>query len=490
MSQKSTDTARSTPFGLAYWMERVLIEVDRAHRDLSPDRIHDLRVALRRCRSMAEGFMAIDRDKGWKALLKEGRQLFRRLGKLRDTQILEEWIGRLGKPEDVVSIAMLFHLAQSERQLKHAAIDALQAFNRNRWHSLIGRLQARARHLPPGGPVFQLGALQALDEAHTLHKHALRNRSDAAYHRLRIAIKRFRYTVENFLPLLHEAWGQDLKEMQDCLGEVHDLFVFWQTARKFNVFPDAESKARWRALIVNEKSKRMDRYRGKMAGSRSLWNAWRRELPSQDQLAAATLKMIEKWAYFQGINLARARHVRRLAMQMLHGLRRRNPAEVKKYRTAIHLVAILQELGRAKSIRCFAPGAAGLSPGLPSTLGFTEELLLIAAIVIQSQRGKRQGLDWKLYPSLSIEQQQIILELCGILRLARVLSRESTHAIRSLEVEQTGDSITIFATGYSDLGPLAEKVARARYLLEFACRKPVIIRSAPDTQDTEQKICD
>jgi CHAD domain-containing protein len=479
MSHKAADPEISTPFGLAYWMERVLIEIDRTHRDLNPERIHDLRVALRRCRSMAEGFLAIDRDKGWRALLKEGRRLFKRLGKLRDTQILEEWIGRLGKPEDVVSIAMLFHLAQSERQLKHAAIDALQAFNRSRWHSLIGRLQARARHLPPGGAVFQLGALQAWDEAHSLHKHALRNRSDAANHRLRIAIKRFRYTVENFLPPLHEAWGQDLKEIQDCLGEVHDLFVFWQTARRFHVFPDAESQERWRALIVNEKSKRMDRYRAKMAGIDSLWNVWRRELPSQDQLPAATLKMIEKWAFFQGINLTRVRHVHRLAMQMFHGLRRWNPAEVKKYRAVIHLVAILQELGRAKSRRRLIPSATGLNLGLPTTLGFTEESLLIAAIVIQSQRGKLQDFDWKVYPSLSAEQQQLILELSGILRLARVLSRDSTHAIRSVQVEQTADSIAILAAGYSNLGPLAEKVARARYLLEFACRKPVIIRSAP-----------
>ena len=98
---------------------------------------------------MAEGFMAIDPDKGWRALLKEGRQLFRRLGRLRDVQVLEEWIGRLGEPEDHVSVAMLFHLAQSERDLKHAAVEALQAFDRDRWRGLIGRLQARASHLPP-----------------------------------------------------------------------------------------------------------------------------------------------------------------------------------------------------------------------------------------------------------------------------------------------------------------------------------------------------
>jgi CHAD domain-containing protein len=479
MSNKVSDSTKSTQFGLAYWMERVLVEVDKAHRDLDPDRIHDLRVALRRCKSMAEEFMAIDSDKGWRNLIKEGRQLFKRLGKLRDTQILEDWIGRLGSPEDTVYITMLFHLAQGERKLKKTAMESLRAFNRDRWSDLISRLQARAQHLPPGGAVFQLGAMQAWNEAHALHKQALRNRSDAAYHRLRIGIKKFRYTVENFLPLLHEEWGRDLKEMQDCLGEAHDLFIFWQTAMQFKVFPDLESRERWRALIANEKSKRIDRYRAKMAGNGSLWNVWRRGLPSQDQLPSATLKMIEKWAQFQGINITRARHVRSLAMQMFEGLHAGNRAEIKKQRPVISLAAILQEFGRAKSGKFLVASSPDFGLGLPSTLGFTTESLLIAAIVIHGQRAGIHDLDWEMYPELSGEQRKLVLELCGILRLARVLSRDKTQTIRSIRVEQSVDSITILASGYSYLGPLAEKIARARYLLEFACRKPILIRSVP-----------
>ena len=104
-------------------------------------------------------------------------------------------------------------------------------------------------------------------------------------------------------------------------------------------------------------------------------------------------------------------------------------------------------------------------------------------MVIRGQRGKLRGFDWEQYPALSGEQRQLAMELCGILRLARVLSGDSTQTIQSLKVEQTGDSIIVFAAGYSELGPLAEKVARARYLLEYACQKPVIIRSAPDNPD-------
>jgi CHAD domain-containing protein len=487
MSHKAAGPAESTPGGLSYWMEQVLAEGTRAHRDLSADRVHDLRVALRRCRSMAEGYMAIDPDKGWRTLLKEGRQLFKRLGRLRDVQILEEWIGRLSETDDPVSMAMLFHLAQSERDLKRAAVAALQAFDRNKWHGLIRRLQARARYLPVGGTAVQLSALLAWNEAHALHKQALRYRSAVAYHRLRIGIKKFRYTVENFLPILHIRWGRDLKEIQDCLGEMHDLVVFWQAALRFRVFPDLESRERWRTLIAEEKAKRLGHYRARMSGSDSLWSVWRLGLPPENQLPSLTLRTTVTWAFFRGINLDRARRVRRLALQIFNGLHHGKHSEIRNQRSILHLAAILQELGRTKSQAWCTQASQSLHLGLPSAPGFTAESLLIASMIIRGQRGRLQGLDWESSLSLSGDRQKLAMELCGILRLARVISRDGSQTIRSLTVEQNGDSIIIFAAGYSELGPLAEKVAQARYLLECALQKPVILRSAPDNQDSAQQ---
>ena len=70
--------------GLAFWMQRVLEECDRAALNFAPDPVHDLRVALRRCCSIADGIAAIDPDPRWKDMKKAGKRLFRRLGELRD----------------------------------------------------------------------------------------------------------------------------------------------------------------------------------------------------------------------------------------------------------------------------------------------------------------------------------------------------------------------------------------------------------------------
>ncbi len=484
MPESNPTQPTDTPFGLAYWMERVLDEVEGARRELSVDRVHDLRVALRRCRSMAEGFMAIDPNVTWNSLQKESRQLFRRLGRLRDVQVLEQWINRLGEPDAAVSVAMLLHLGQSEQELRHSAVAALQSFNHDKWRDWIDRLQARARCFPEGGAIFQLRALQAWNEAHALHKQALRNRSAAAYHSLRIGIKRFRYTVENFLPLLHGEWGPDLKEIQDCLGEVHDLSVFWQTALRLRAFPDLESRERWRALIAEQTAKRLDRYREKMVGSRSLWINWRQGLPPEHRLPSMSLSMIEKWASLHGIDLVRARHVRHLALQLFNGLRHREHLDVKSRRAILHFAAVLHELGRAKN----GKGASKLLLELPSAPGFTAEEVQRAVFVIRGHRGKGWEFARKELAALSEDQRWLVTELCGILRLARILAVSREPEINSLKVEQNGSSIVILVPGYSEVGPLAEKVARARYLLESASHLPVIFRNDTANRLKEEEL--
>src|ERR1700731_4007082 len=76
-------------------MARVLEECDHVSTDFSADPVHDLRVALRRCRSLADGMIAMDPERDWKAMKKAGKRLFQRLGALRDVQIMMEWIEKL-----------------------------------------------------------------------------------------------------------------------------------------------------------------------------------------------------------------------------------------------------------------------------------------------------------------------------------------------------------------------------------------------------------
>ena len=63
-------------------MLRVLQECDNVAANFSADPVHDLRVSLRRCRSLADGMIAMDPDPSWKEMKKAGKALFQRLGEL------------------------------------------------------------------------------------------------------------------------------------------------------------------------------------------------------------------------------------------------------------------------------------------------------------------------------------------------------------------------------------------------------------------------
>ena len=308
--------------GLAFWMQRVLEECDRASLSFAPDPVHDLRVALRRCCSMADGIAAIDPDPAWKDMKKAGKRLFRRLGELRDVHVMQEWVHLLDTPDDPVTGPLLQSVASREPQLQQDAMQALKEFDRKQWRAWGRSLPRRMARFRLGSLVFRHLALERWTEAHRLHRQAMRSGSPAAFHRLRIGIKRFRYIVENFLPAEHAAWSDDLKHMQDVLGEIHDLDVLWPAAVRASVFPDDAARSRWQNRIQQERARRIDTYRQRMTekDEDSLWRLWRSQLPDRKQTRSAALLRLTLWASFLDPDFEHSRHVARLALQLYDGL--------------------------------------------------------------------------------------------------------------------------------------------------------------------------
>ena len=89
--------------GLHYWMQEVLEQADKVSEGFGSDPVHDLRTALRRCRSLADGLMVFDPDPAWKKMKKASKQLFQSLGALRDTHVLREWMEKLAPEPDAIA---------------------------------------------------------------------------------------------------------------------------------------------------------------------------------------------------------------------------------------------------------------------------------------------------------------------------------------------------------------------------------------------------
>jgi CHAD domain-containing protein len=465
--------------GLALWMERVLEECDRASVECGADPVHDLRVALRRCRSMADGLRVMDPDPSWKEMKRAGRQLFRELGELRDAQVMEEWVRSLGAPDDPVTAALLQFLGGREAGLKQQAGIGLREFDRKQWRRWSTSLPRRAAKMRPGSIVFKHLALERWTEAYELHHRALRNRSQVAFHRLRIGLKRFRYIVENFLPEQHTAWSGDLKELQDTLGEVHDLDVLWTTALQVHAFPDPDSRSKWHSRIIEERTRRIEKYRDKMLGKDSLWQVWRAELPVGAQIESAALSRLKLWASFLDPDFKHSIHVARLALQLYDGLPAGRPpidSEPIDQRAILQAAALLHDVGLSRKQKNHHKATYNLVRRLTPPLSWTEEKLRWAGIVARYHRGVLPRAGQTTLMGLSESQRQSILKLAGILRLANAFDSERDGRIQRVEVREQNGFLEIAAQGYSARDRMAESIAAARHLLETVYRRPVMVK--------------
>jgi CHAD domain-containing protein/HD superfamily phosphodiesterase len=536
----TTRAKRTT--GLRYWMLRVLEECDNVSADFGSDPVHDLRVSLRRCRSLADGLMALDPDPGWKAMKKAGKRLFQRLGDLRDVHVMEEWIekldpmkGRTQEENESVSVGRTRFESSSESGAINGALSiaagpaetlseilsareqeqqgeakgALEEFDRKQWRQWSMSLPARAARIRPGSVLFQHLALERWTEARNLHSRALRNRSQSALHALRIGIKRFRYIVENFLPAEHKVWSDDLKEMQDLLGEVHDLDVLWATAVSCHIFSDEHSRQLWQKRILSERTKRIDRYRARMIGPNSLWQVWRAGLPQGKQVQQLATRRMKLWASGLDPDFPHSELVASLALQLYDGLLASTwqPAvDSVSSRSSLLAAALLHDVGKSKGEKGHHKTSLDLIRKHGNPLGWKEADLQRAAIIARFHRGSLPTRKHESLRDLLPDEQKATIQLAAILRLANALDASHDGNIRRIRVE-TGrakndpvkprtnrsrrvngfllkraglapnQALMIAAEGYSPFGPSAQAIAAERHLLEIVLRRPVVIRA-------------
>lgn len=511
----------------------VLEECEHVAADFSADPVHDLRVSLRRCRSMADGMIAMDPDRDWKAMKKTGKRLFQRLGALRDVQVMMEWVEKLhpgageavvvASPEfsgaevsagesaapsrtvgDTAARTLLELLRGREIEQKREARAALEEFDGKQWRQWGKSLPLRAARTRPGSAVFKHLALERWTAARELHVRALRNRSQVAFHTLRIGIKRFRYIVENFLPVEHQAWSGELKHMQDLLGDVHDLDVLWATTLACHIFPDEKTRKNWHEQIIEERTKLIDEYRKRTVGPDSLWSVWRAGLPQGKQIQAMATQRMMLWAKALDPDFAHSERVSRFAVELYDGLlamgllstaQAESPHD-DDIRSSLQVAAMLHDVGKSEGNKGHHKTSFELIRGHASPLGWNPKSLQRAAIVARFHAGALPTRGHKALRNLLPDEQRVTIQLAAILRLANAFDVAHDGHIRRVKVENANaekrrtngflrkaakmapnEALVISAEGFVAGSATAQAVAAERYLLETVLRRPVAVRA-------------
>ena len=120
----SQDTP-SPPEALEQFLKRVLWEHSNACDSLAPDPVHDLRVALRRCRTLAEGFATLDDSPDWRRMRKVAKKLQAGLAGLRDAQVMAGEVRQFHLNRGAAGRVLAESIERDERRAERKAKQAL-----------------------------------------------------------------------------------------------------------------------------------------------------------------------------------------------------------------------------------------------------------------------------------------------------------------------------------------------------------------------------
>jgi len=466
--------------GLSFWMDRVIKEMENLRSSPDTDAVHNLRVAIRRCRSVAAVMEEVDPDPAWPAMRKVARKLFRGLGALRDAQVMDEWVKKLVPETDPVRTHLQTAFESNEPSLRENALRVADKFDQKSWKRLERALRQRSRLVPAGSLAAECLALERFETARDLHAKALRTEKSKPWHAMRIGLKRFRYTVENLLPEHYAAWGDNLKRLQDMLGEVHDLDVLAEVVRKSDFLETEDSLKLWQEIVGRERLERIETYRQLTLGKTSLWNIWRSGLPTNGRVEAAALARLRATARAVDPHVRRTSQTSRIAVALFDALKRTDSAPAfsdASLRRILLAAARLHGVGDADAGNSPQRAARKFLLALTIPPGWNNEDWELLALAVRYHRGAEPRAKNGPFSKLSAEQQNSVRALAGVLRLARALRKCGVASGAGLRAEKSTDAIVLRVPGLADDVETAARLAAGKHLLEEYLRMPLIVKA-------------
>ena len=466
-------------------MGRVLKELRRVRKSVDADAVHDLRVAVRRCRSLAIVMEEVDGHRTWRAMKRLPRKLFRALGALRDLQVLEAWVKQLTSADDPLRAKLIKVLKDRQAEPQHQVRRAVRQFDQRAWDRLARTVSARVRLVSPNGLTAQCLALERYEEFRRLHARAMRTNTPVSWHALRVGLKRFRYTVEILLPERSAEWDESLGQIQGLLGEIHDLDVLRARITQESDGIDARAAGSLRHTIGTKRRACLEQYRQRTRGEDSLLREWRVGLPLGMAITAATAARLRTTARAMDPDPRQTAIISRLALLLFDGLA--TSGAEPRFGDEI-LRGFLSTAAQLHSIRVGGRQAArhkaarDFLRALPVPLACKPGDWDLITHVVRYHRGAEPTPRHEQFAQLSPEHQERVRGLAGVLRLARGLRRCGVSlAAAALYVDATAAYVRVRVAGVRDTEENAARLAAAKHLLERYLQRPLLIELGKTT---------
>jgi len=222
---------------LQTWLEDLSGAIPRVMEKQDGEAVHDLRVAIRRIRSLLRVVRPVFGRFHVTRIRQQMQRVASATGQLRDEEVLAETLDALAlEPALRAGMGTWLQIRQQrERELREGVIRILSARVLD-----MPRQQLQALLILPPAPgrdkeAYRFAKRVVIEAQRRIE--ALRTADVAdvqGMHDLRIAYKRLRYAVEALSPVLPpelRAWGQVATTFQKILGNLHDHDVAMDTLR-------------------------------------------------------------------------------------------------------------------------------------------------------------------------------------------------------------------------------------------------------------------
>jgi CHAD domain len=393
---------------------------------------------------------------------------------------MEEWVKKLAPEIDPVRSHLQASFESNEPKLRENALRLAGKFDQKSWKRLERTLRQRSRLAPVGGLAAECLALERFESAKELHSKALRTEKPKPWHALRIGLKRFRYTVESLLPEHYAVWSDNLKRLQDLLGEIHDLDVLAEVVKKSDFHETEDSPKLWHEFIERDRSERIKTYRQLTLGKTSFWNVWRSGLPTNGRVEAAALARLRATARAVDPHVRRTSQISRAAVALFDAFKRAGAASIfgdATHRRILLAAARLHGVGDANAGKASQKAARKFLLGLPVPPGWSSEDWELLALAVRYHRGAEPRAKDGHFSKLSPEQQNSVRALAGVLRLARALRKCGVTTGAGFRAEKSTDAVVLRVPGLADNVETAARLAAGKHLLEEYLRTSLIVKA-------------
>jgi CHAD domain-containing protein len=238
---------------LSHRAETMLSHLDGVREGEDIEAVHDMRVWSRRLVASMKVFHACFPDDDFRTLYREARSVTRRLGAVRDLDVLLDHFKKLREtagPEECLGLEYLIALKSRERgKARRPMLRALDELASSHYSRRVQRYLheqaeayevglgpaavrgARTGGVAPEGPFREAGPpllSERYEEFYSWEAYVPEPECEFELHEMRIGAKWLRYTMELFAPAYADELKSTLgvvKKFQELLGDLHDSDV-------------------------------------------------------------------------------------------------------------------------------------------------------------------------------------------------------------------------------------------------------------------------